>query len=272
MDMESIKKNTPKLLLIFILLAAGVIACGSGGGGGGSNELTIVSSTPEDGATGVRVTTSQVQITFSKSIDDTFQDAMIVGTLGMGPGSESYVLGYNLMRYVSYDDSSRTMTIDLKGLRDLQFVMAGEIQAGYFGRCLEWDAKYRIVLSGIRDLAGEEMPLSDIFFKTFRNPEYRGIEYSAPGVVANYREYVYDSENNLSRRVYYSGAGPDSIWFNDDDIFSGYTGYTYNSDNELTYRIFHNGAGADGDWFTADDDLTDQLVLPAFFLVDDPRR
>ena len=159
--MERFTKNRPNLQMLLIFVAVGLIACGGGGGGGGggvnttlAGPPTIVSSTPADGATGVSVTTSQIQITFSESIDDSFQDAMIVGSFDI-ESFEGFALGYNLMRYIRYDDNSRTLTIDMQGFRDLE--LAEELQAGFFGRYMEWDAQYRIVLSGIRDVGGEEV-------------------------------------------------------------------------------------------------------------------
>ena len=76
-------------------------------------------------------------------------------------------------------------------------------------------------------------------------------------MLAKYTDYTYDANGNQTRQAFYNSAGPDDIWFTDDDKLNRYVDHAYDANGNKTRQVSYNswsgGAGPDGTWFTGDD-------------------
>ncbi|MCA9675908.1 MAG: Ig-like domain-containing protein [Kofleriaceae bacterium] len=224
------------LVLSTVLAACGEVASVPDDGGGDpvvdaapgdvdapASDVTLVASTPADGATAVDVTTA-ITLTFSDALDaDSVAGAV-------------HVFERESRREVpvaaaSWDAASRTVTVTL-------------------ARPLDLAGRYRVEATGLR-AAGLAVAMSPVRFHTFVNSatHYRG--YGSGGVV-NYRiDYQLDGEGFPAVARAYA-AGADGAYDTGDDVVTIVTVATY-ADGDRQGAIVYDSAGADGVWGTADD-------------------
>jgi len=249
---------------------------------------TVVSTSPLDGATKVKVIDSVV-VTVSKSLD--------AGTIS---GTNVVLHTVNNVKavpaIVAYNDTYKTITVKPR-------------------RPLSYGAKYALELTGITDLDGYALVFSGITFLTYLNPILQVVNYnSSTGLVSNcmaniinsdgtlqrsgnwspgadnvcftgddvkgvYYGYLYDTTGYLTRAVTYSnadavlgysqytndalgnwtqiinynGAGPNATWFNSDDVVQNWMSRTYDTGGHRLSDISFSAKGVDSTWFTADD-------------------
>jgi hypothetical protein len=220
----------PATLLVLLLVMITLSGCSS------DNSSLIVSSTPQDGATNFTLSEPAMKITVAKDLDPSTVNGATVRLRGQDNFTGRPVPVTGTVNYIS-------------GTRTISFTpVSGLID----------NASYTMNLTGLKDADGSPLPDAAIAFTT---PKVV-LKLSASGLDSTYAnglpagEYFrteVDAEGNPSRIIHYDGAGPDGVWFTEDDHMLNYFDISVDYSSKSRRAVYHMSAGPDGAWFTADD-------------------
>lgn len=194
---------------------------------------------------------------------------------GFGPGRDvEDVLGT-----LTYDEVSRT----------LRFVPRAP---------LRWDTHYQLVLDGVTDLAGNELPMTSLRFTTYINQALDDRRFTAELQPTSYINRRIDANGRVVAHLHRNGPGVDMLWWTDDDpqdtisnsgtveytpegwlkndillsigadnilgtaddVINSVLGTRYDASGLATQRPISRAPGDDAVWGTADDVLVAMLV------------
>jgi hypothetical protein len=213
---------------------AALAACGGGGGGGSTPPppaqapaAAVTAFTPADAATQVDVQ-SALKIIFDSSLAPASVDRTHV-TL--------FAQGVPVATKVSYDDATRTITVDPMGLT--------------------YGLTYTLAVSGLVDAKGSVVADRKAMFSTWVNGETYGVELFVhtgvfPAVSTTALVDALDSSGRVSGQNQADSAGADGLWSTADDVLEYYVRQTHTADGQLASESGFS-AGPDGLMFTADD-------------------
>lgn len=121
---------------------------------------------------------------------------------------------------------------------------------------LEHERRYTLVLRGIKDKEGNEMPAVELMFDTYTNSGIKEVQFVGSTLWIRLIE-----ENGNQRTTLYSDRGSDGQWLTADDVVASYnyTTVTKTAASEVVETLLYISAGRDGIWFTADD-MADRCV------------
>jgi hypothetical protein len=177
-------------LALAVVFACFLVSCNGGGGRPSAPDTTlptIVSSSPADGAAKVRVIDS-LQVVVSESLDSGPVNSSTV-TLKI-PSEEGL---YTVRGTASYDEATRMITF-----KPLQLLYN--------------DMLNRLIITGVKDLAGNALADTKITVKTYRNPDIVMVGYTG-GNVQSYHTWSFNANNNMTSSIDYTDADGDGTWF-----------------------------------------------------------